>query len=126
MIMMEAKVYSLIKMGCKEHMDNLIEYGEIYMNSVAQFNERLEVALAKEGLSQENQIVTYYDTSCEECRHVSVYMKPNTYKHQEEIRYVVKTNDDKPLKIRIGSLRDIACISTLSAKVAYKRKIEMV
>jgi len=41
---------------------------------------------------------------------VDKYMKPNAFKHQNEIRYYVEDTNNAPLLVKIGSISAVASI----------------
>ena len=61
--------------------------------------------------------VTYYNVDTADFLHVNVFMKPDIYEEQSELRYLVfddENNSGKPLKIRIGDISDIASLFPMS------------
>lgn len=92
----------------------------VVVTNVKEFNKRLNNALCKLNLTQNNEIVTYYDEKTSR-KNISAFMKPLKYNHQNEIRYIVNTLDTEPLKIEIGNIKDIACIYPVAVEIKIHR-----
>lgn len=84
----------------------------IIIYNVKEFNRRFEIACKKEKLNFiDRKIVSYYDEKSKKRQQkITPFMKRLRYKNQQEIRYLIKQSDDKPLTITIGNLSDIALL----------------
>lgn len=79
----------------------------ILIENPNQFLNRMELALSSLGLEYLLSPVTYYNPN----RFVGPlgpFMKKNLHSYQHEVRIWVKSDVDKPIKLHVGSLRDIA------------------
>lgn len=54
--------------------------------------------------------IRYYNLDETTNIEVDKYMKPNAFKHQNEIRYYVEDTNNVPLSLKIGNISDIASI----------------
>ena len=87
------------------------------------FNERLIEELNKHYKGRYwCQQVSYYNPNLAEYKPISPFMKPESYKKQNELRYLVlddAINTGQPLKIRIGDISDIAQVFPISLIKMY-------
>ena len=102
------------------------DFGEymVVVSNIKEFNRRINNALAKIGLTEENQIVTYYNENDVEEKRISPFMKRSRYGHQNEIRYRVQTDSSEPLLISIGSIEDIAELFPVNCQVEIYARLE--
>lgn len=66
--------------------------------------------------------VKYYKPNIADFKPISPFMKPSTYRSQNELRYLVlddTENAGRPLEIRIGNISDIAQIFPISLVKMY-------
>jgi len=54
-------------------------------------------------------LVRYYETK-KYSGPLNIFYKPDRFKYQKEFRFFVKRNESGPLKIKIGSIKDISYI----------------
>ena len=91
--------------------DNEDPYMVVIYN-VKEFNNRFKKA-CKELNAEfvDNRIVSYYDElTIKPDRIITPYMKREKYKKQQEVRYLILKDNNGPLTLSLGSLKDIACI----------------
>ena len=74
---------------------------------VKEFNRRIKEKLDLLNYEYTWGWVKYYDEYTYE-GDLTLFDKPNEFVEQKEVRYIVHSDKDKPLKIEIGSLADIA------------------
>lgn len=84
----------------------------ILIENPNQFLTRVEKALQELGLKYLISPVTYYDPSSFIGK-LGVFMKKDMHSYQHEVRIWVKSDSNEPIKLRLGSLRDIALIFEL-------------
>jgi hypothetical protein len=86
------------------------------------FFERLDKQIINDHFSAKRNFVSYYDVHKYKGE-LGYFKKPDSYKHQNEYRYVIYSNQDikSPLRLQIGSLKDIAKI--YSAKEFLNKSI---
>ena len=87
----------------------------VVINDVQEFNTRFKKVCKRTNAQfVDNRSVTYYDEfSIKPKTAISPFMKRMKYKKQCEIRYLVRNKEIAPLKLNLGSLADIACISNI-------------
>jgi len=71
------------------------------------FLDRIEKELQKQGYKFSHGLVRYYDKDKINSR-LTVFEKPQEFEYQKEYRIYVQNDKIEPIKINIGSLRDIA------------------
>lgn len=81
----------------------------VLIGKPTEFLNRIQARLAKLGHSFESRFVQYYNDK-EIDGVVNPFQKRNILSHQSEYRIFVVNNIDKPIKITIGSIEDIAQI----------------
>lgn len=84
----------------------------ILIENPNQFLTRIEKALQELGLNYLISPVTYYDPGSFVGK-LGVFMKKDMHYYQHEVRIWVKSDSNAPVKLRLGSLRDIALIFQL-------------
>ncbi len=72
-----------------------------------EFLKRVTNKLTELGLKFRHDPVDYYDVDKKNGK-LTLFDKPKEYEYQNEFRFYVQTESTEPLKIQIGSLRDIA------------------
>lgn len=83
----------------------------VAIHNMKEFHRRLREAFIKYNISHYDvSDIKYYDINESPIIEVNKYMKPDTLRHQNEIRYYAYGADDKPLQITIGNMSDIATI----------------
>ena len=143
-IMAEDRVFCLVKFGKKEHMENLLNWGEVCFTALTLFRDSLEQergdsfeaafslknVILKEikcehptaqNLQFKDGAINYHDYSVREKYELSFFDKNDQLKHQEEYRIILKLDSYKERHlIRIGSIKDYSEI------VKSKDLIEMI
>lgn len=91
--------------------DNEDPYMVVIYN-VKEFNNRFKKACKELNVEfVDNRIVSYYDElTIKPDRIITPYMKRKKYQKQQEVRFLVMKDDNNPLIVTLGSLKDIACI----------------
>lgn len=79
----------------------------ILIENPNQFLSRVEKALSALSLEYLISPVTYYEPNSFRGK-LGLFMKKAEHAYQHEIRIWVKSSSDKPMKLQIGSIRDIA------------------
>jgi hypothetical protein len=87
-------------------------------NNIA-FLSRIEKTLQKQNLKYRHGFVTYYDRY-KINGEVTLFQKPHEFCYQNEFRFYAETNNTNPLKINIGSLKDIAQIAPTSEIITLR------
>ena len=83
----------------------------VAIHNMKEFHKRLREAFRRNSISRYDMgEIKYYNPNESSVINVSKYMKPDTLRHQNEIRYYAYSSDSKPLKIKIGNMSDIAII----------------
>lgn len=97
---------------------NLNDSAIVVIQNIKEFHTRLRNELNKHFAGRyKSDAVTYYNVDTADFLHVNVFMKPDIYEEQSELRYLVfddENNSGKPLKIRIGDISDIASLFPMS------------
>lgn len=79
--------------------------------NMKEFHKRLREAFRRNSICRYDMgEIKYFDPKASPIINVNKYMKPNTLRHQNEIRYYAYNSDNKPLIIKIGNMSDIATI----------------
>jgi len=73
------------------------------------FYERIRNGFEMEGMNVDSGLVVYYDRY-DINGEVSPFHKRNEFKFQKEFRFVIENQTKSPIKIKIGSLNEIAQI----------------
>lgn len=84
-------------------------FGEslIVISNPRKFIQRVKKALLEEGYKDiQSKPVDYYPN--EYSGHIGPFKKHQNFSHQNEFRIYVPNSDNKPIKINIGSIKDIA------------------
>jgi hypothetical protein len=95
-------------------------FGEsiILIHNPKEFFDRLFATLKKSGYSNfESGKVSYYSNDFS--GNVGFFRKHERFKHQSEYRIFIPNLKDEPIKIKIGSLKDIASVETGIMKLKY-------
>ncbi len=79
----------------------------ILIENPNQFLNRVEEALRSLGLEYLLSPVTYYDPNSFVGK-LGPFMKKDMHAYQHEVRIWVKSDADEPIRLQVGSLRDIA------------------
>ena len=113
----KGNIYSCIGVGVNEsgvlgdgELDpRFMEFGSVVVviANPNVFLTRVETALKNRGLRYVLGLVKYYDPDVYEGE-LNVFSKKIGHAYQKEIRVWVDNHEDKPLKIEVGSIRDIA------------------
>ncbi len=83
----------------------------VAIHNLKEFHSRLRSAIHRNNIEHyEMGEIQYYNL--DETTNITVgrYMKPNAFKHQNEIRYYVEDTNNDPLSLKIGNISDIASI----------------
>ncbi len=91
--------------------DNEDSYMVVIYN-VKEFNKRFSKACEELNVKfVGSRIVSYFDElKVKPDRMITPYMKREKYKKQQEVRYLILKDNNGPLTLSLGSLKDIACI----------------
>ena len=83
----------------------------VAIHNLKEFHSRLRNAYYRNNIKQYDMgEIRYYNLDKTTNITVDKYMKPNAFKHQNEIRYYVEDTNNAPLLVKIGSISDIASI----------------
>ncbi len=83
----------------------------VAIHNMKEFHKRLREAFRRNNINRYDMgEINYYNPNKSPVISVSKYMKPDTLRHQNEIRYYAYNDNDKPLQISIGNMNDIATI----------------
>lgn len=83
----------------------------VAIHNMKEFHKRLREAFRRNSISRYDMgEIKYFNPNESSVINVSKYMKPDTLRHQNEIRYYAYSSDSKPLTIKIGNMSDIAII----------------
>ena len=83
----------------------------VAIHNMKEFHKRLREAFRRNNINRYDMgEINYYNPNKTPVISVSKYMKPDTLRHQNEIRYYAYNDNDKPLQISIGNMNDIATI----------------
>lgn len=83
----------------------------VAIHNMKEFHKRLREAFRRNNINRYDMgEINYYNHNKSPVISVSKYMKPDTLRHQNEIRYYAYNDSDKPLQISIGNMNDIATI----------------
>jgi len=98
-----ALISSQVKLGFGDHAVIILDAPE--------FVTRIKRAAIKKGYKHYRGLVKYVDLSAEEVE-VGPFVKDQSFSHQSELRVAVYTgiNDGNAIKLKLGSLQDIAII----------------
>lgn len=98
----------------------------VVIHNVLEFHNRLRSAFENNGYKgrYKSSHITYYDPFIKQEQRVDVFNKPLSYQNQNEIRYCVMDNNDKPLIIKLGDISDIAKLFPLKCMAKIKYKID--
>lgn len=83
----------------------------VAIHNLKEFHSRLKNAFHRNKITHYDMgEIKYYNL--DETTNITVgrYMKPNAFKHQNEIRYYVEDTNNDPLSLKIGNISDIASI----------------
>lgn len=108
-------IYSLMAITSLEDPDSFQIDGKnkrfgdyfVVITEVKDFIDRIEDKL--KGLKYEYGLVKYYDSK-KYSGPLDVFCKPDNFEYQREFRFFVKRNKTGPLKLKIGSIKDISYI----------------
>jgi hypothetical protein len=90
----------------------------ILIHNPKEFLSRLFAALKEHGYSNfQSNKVSYYNNDYS--GNVGFFRKHERFKHQSEYRIFIPNSEDEPIKIKIGSLKDIASLNTAIMKFNY-------
>jgi len=89
----------------------MIEFGEkmLIITDTDKFLKRLSHALERTKLNCRYGFVEYYDES-EYSGELSILNKPIRFKHQNEWRIHIETEENEPYKLYLGNLEDISTV----------------
>lgn len=98
----------------------------VLIHNVKEFHNRLRKRLDVMGFQGKyvSSHVSYYNPYANEEIEVNAFMKPCTFCTQNEIRYLVFDNNDRPLIIELGNISDIAKLFPLNSCLEVKFNIE--
>ncbi|WP_131538059.1 hypothetical protein [Pedobacter nototheniae] len=85
----------------------------VYIHNVKEFCLRVEKAIRDKNLRFQQGFVKYLDLEQFEVRK-NFFLKDNEYCNQNEYRYLIYSDSNQSLRLSIGSIADIACISPFS------------
>jgi len=113
----KGNIYSMIAITSREDPENFKideknkKFGDCFVviTDVREFIERIEGKLKELKQKYEYGLVEYYALK-EHSGPLNVFCKPNYFKYQKEFRFFVKRSKTGPLKIEIGSIKDISFI----------------
>lgn len=90
----------------------------ILIHNPKEFLSRLFAALKEHGYSNfQSNKVYYYNNDYS--GNIGFFRKHERFKHQSEYRIFAPNSKDEPIKIKIGSLKDIASLNTAIMKLNY-------
>lgn len=109
--------------GFSDNIDNL---RMVVIQNIKEFHNRFRRSLNAKGYYGKYSYshVTYYNPYEKKEIEVDAFMKPITFEKQNEIRYWVLDNNEKPLVVELGDISDIAKIFPLNSIVKVKYNIE--
>lgn len=113
----DGNIYSLMAITSFEDPDSFQidkknkRFGDCFVviAEVKDFIDRIEDKLKKLKFEYEYGLVRYYDLN-KHSGPLDVFCKPNNFEYQKEFRFFVKRNETSPLKLKIGSIKDISYI----------------
>lgn len=90
--------------------ERMRHFGEqcVMITDYSEFLKRIRVALNAKGLKYAYRQVQYKDYERIGVQNLTIFNKDINFAHQNEFRLVIKVNSPMPVKIQIGSLKDIA------------------
>ena len=91
--------------------DRIEEFGTHFLmiKNGALFFEKVKKELENQGYKSHVDFVKYYDKDNVNSD-LSVFNKPKEYEHQKELRIYIENNEEKFIKITIGSLKEFSQI----------------
>lgn len=79
----------------------------VIINNTKRFLDKVCIELKKKGISYKIGLVNYYDRKKINCE-LGTFDKPTEFEYQKEYRIVLYRDSLKPIKVSIGSIKDIA------------------
>ncbi|MGJ8734915.1 MAG: hypothetical protein ACSHW4_17285 [Cellulophaga sp.] len=101
-------------------------FGEtaLIITNVNEFLKRLKLELEKQKFKFIWGIVDYYNENERNLKELDIFSKASTFQNQNEFRVYVENVNNKPLKIEIGSIKEISYI--IESEKLTKLKIERI
>lgn len=98
----------------------------VIIHNVKEFHNRLRDRLDAMGFHGKyaSSHVSYYDPFVSNDIEVNAFMKPCNFSKQNEIRYWVFDNNEKPLIVELGDISDIAQMHPLDSLLEVKFNVE--
>jgi hypothetical protein len=91
----------------------------IYIINPNEFIKRIEIALKKEKLEYQYDMVKYYNEKTFNTVNLNPFQKSNKFEHENEFRFFVKYKKDEPIILNIGSIKDISSTIYDGNQISY-------
>jgi hypothetical protein len=109
-----------------EFKKSMISFGNtaLIITNVNEFLKRVKLELDKQRFKFNWGLVDYYNENARNQKELNIFSKASTFQNQNEFRIYVENVNNKPLKIQIGSNKEVSCI--IESKKLTKLKIERI
>jgi hypothetical protein len=93
----------------------------LMIKDVQEFFNRMDAAVSKLDCYYRRGFMKYYDRKSINGK-IDLFQKPNEFSYQREFRFYVHQEEDLPIKLNIGSLKDISEIVSMDAILTLELK----
>ena len=96
----------------------------LIITNVSEFLKRVKLELDRQKYKFDWRLVDYYNENERNLKELNIFSKASTFQNQNEFRIYVENVNNKPLKIEIGSIKEISYI--VESEKLTKLKIERI